>query len=304
MAFKAFAPASISNLASGFDLLGLALEKPGDHVIAKFNNDSIVRTASITGYKDSISKEENTALSAVRAMLHDLDITTGIDLEIQKGYAHSSGMGGSAASAVAAVMAVNALLKKPIKEKRGLYKYALIGERSRSPELPADNVAASLFGGIILSHPVHEPIVLPVPQGLFLTVLRPNIHITTTESRALLPAHCSLSQMTEQSYALSSLILGLYRSDWGLIERGLNDHIIEPQRKKGIPHFDDLKQKALSEGALGCSISGSGPTIFAFCNNSFVAETIHTMWSEIMENSGTEHDLFVSGINMEGARVC
>lgn len=302
--YKAFAPATISNLGSGFDLLGLCLEHPGDHVYASIGDKPGVSIHQIRGYKSDISSTANSAITAVEAMLSSLDMDHSISLVIEKGYAHSSGLGSSAASAVAAVIAVNSLLKKPFKQKEQLYPFALAGERHRDPGLPADNVAASLFGGIVLSHPFHRPIILPVPDGLFLTVVRPDIRIDTSSNRSSLPANIPLADMIEQSYALSNLVLGLYRSDLELIGRGLNDHIIEKHRSKTIPRFDQLKSLAISAGALGCSISGSGPAVFALSPNSFIAEEIKDHWSGIPSLEYRDSDLFVSGINLDGAHLC
>lgn len=303
-AYKAFAPATISNLGSGFDLLGLALSAPGDFVTARSNDLGEVRVTKITGYKDGISKTRNTAKSAVEALLTDIDSSQGIDLEIEKGYAHSSGLGSSAASAVAAVVAVNYVLGRPFKQKEELYPFALGGERSLNHSLPADNVAASLLGGIVLSHPVHDPLILPVPQGLHVAVIRPHIHINTVENRTSLPDQISLSALTEQAYALSNLVLGLYRSDWDLLRRGLNDHVIETHRASTIPHFHALKGLAIAEGAFGCSISGSGPSIFALCPNSFCADNISSHWAQLLTTHQMTFDVYTSSINQEGAFLC
>lgn len=303
-AYKAFAPATISNLGSGFDLLGLALSQPGDYVTSRPADHGEVRVTKITGFKEDISKTNNTAKAAVEALLTSLASTQGIDLEIDKGYAHSSGLGSSAASAVAAVVATNYVLGKPYKQKEALYHFALAGERSLNASLPADNVAASLLGGIVLSHPLHEPIILPVPQGLHVVIVRPHIRINTIENRSVLPVEVPLSSHTEQTYAMSNLILGLYRSDWDLLRRGLNDHIIEPVRSAYIPHFTELKDIANKEGAFGCSISGSGPSIFAICPNSFCADNISSQWATLLKGRNIAYDTYTSPIDQEGAHLC
>lgn len=173
-----------------------------------------------------------------------------------------------------------------------------------SSGLPADNVAASLLGGIVLSHPVNDPIILPVPDGLHVIVVRPDISISTVDSRRSLPDAFPLPMVTEQVYAMSNLVLGLYRSDWELISRGLKDHLIEPHRASGIPGFNRLQKIALDEGAFGASISGSGPAIFAICPNSFSAETIGQLWKEQFASQQLETNIYVSPINMEGAYLC
>lgn len=302
--YKAFAPATISNLSSGFDLLGLALEEPGDYVLASKTDEGIVKITGITGHKDGISLTNNTAVYAVRALLDSLNESCGISLKIDKGYAHSSGLGSSAASAVAAVVATNAVLGKPYKQPIDLLPFAYAGELSVDKNLPMDNVAASLLGGIILSHPHKAPLVLPIPEGIFMTVVRPHIGINTKEERAGLSDHIPLHSHIQQSHNLSSLILGLYRSNWDMISDGLEDVVIEPQRKSLIPFFDDIKNLAINQGALGCSISGSGPSVFAFCNNSLVAENISLAWAKHYGSVSIEHDLYISRINLDGAHIC
>lgn len=302
--YKAFAPATLSNLGSGFDLLGLALDQPGDFVTASFGERSGIHITQITGYKNDISKTKNSALTAVEALLTHLNRSDNIELKIKKGYPHSSGMGSSAASAVAAVIAVNTLIGKPIKHKEELYPFALLGERHHDPNLPADNVAASLLGGVILSHPEKSPIIIPVPEGLHLTVLRQKVNISTIDSRKELPSTVSLDQLINQTYGLSNFILGMYRSNLDLISQGLKDHVIECHRKDYIPNFEILKEQALNNGALGYNISGSGPTVFALCPNSLVAENIMHEWKKISDIDINTVDLFVSKINMEGAHLC
>lgn len=306
---KAFAPATLSNLSSGFDLLGLALNDWGDYVHAQFSPTPGVSISSLTGHKKGVTKDatRNTACVAVTHLLKSLDYKeTGISIDIQKGYPHSSGLGSSAASAVAAVVATNALLKNPYKEKRDLLPYALIGERINDPGLPADNVAASLFGGIILSSPdtLHPPMSLPVPLGISIVVFHPKIQTNTIQERKGLSPNVLLSDHIKQNEALACLILGLNSSNWDLIKLGLHDHIIEPQRKSGIPEFDLLKDKALELGALGFSISGSGPALFAFCHNSLVAENIQRDCGAIWATAGLKYSSMISTVNMEGAIVC
>ncbi|MDX1685008.1 MAG: homoserine kinase [Saprospiraceae bacterium] len=302
--FKAYAPASISNLGSGFDLLGLALEQPGDHVIAHHGEQPGVIVDQIRGFKEGISNEKNSAITAVETLLAHLGRNDSITLTIEKGYPHSSGLGSSAASAVAAVISANALLGKPIKNKRALFPFALAGERHLDKGLPADNVAASLLGGIVLSHPVESPVILPVPEGLVVTIVRPDIDIKTSANRASLPLQVPLSSAIAQTYSISSFILGLYRSDFDLIRRGLKDYIIEPVRSETIPNFAQIQASAMDEGALGCSISGSGPAIFAISNNSLTAENIQSAWRGLLPDDTDPRSSFISKINTTGAYLC
>ena len=306
--FKAFAPASLSNLGSGFDLLGLALEQWGDYVIARKSMGAGVQVTGISGASSGISKDvkKNTAGHVASLMASAVGYKGGIELVIIKGYAHSSGLGSSAASAVASAIAVNALLGKPFKQKIDLLPFALAGERVNDQLLPADNVAASLLGGIILSSPrdIHSPLSLPVPQGLMLTVLKPHLQTATIAERARLDTKVLLQGHVSQSDALACLMHGLYQSNWSLISKGLKDYIIEPQRAPEIPFFYDIQNIAMENGALGCSISGSGPSLFVVSNNSLVAEKAAKECIRPWSDGGIDCDTLVSKVNCRGAKLC
>ena len=299
-AFKAFAPATISNLGSGFDLLGLAVKGLGDHVIARFSDTHGDITSTISGHKSGIDKTDNTAIVAVRSLLSSLNRNEGIHLDIQKGYPHSSGLGSSAASAVAAVTAVNHLLGKPYKESLDLFPFAYDGEKSMDPHLPSDNVSASLLGGLVLSHFDDTPLRLPLPTGLGVVLIRQPKPIATSEGRGVLSPTVALSGHVHQSHNIASLMIGLYRSDLDLISRGLSDLIIEPQRSSLIDAFDSIQSHALAHGALGCSISGSGPTIFAIFPNTHAA----TIFSETIMPVYPEYFILNTTVDMEGAYIC
>ena len=299
-AYKAFAPATISNLGSGFDLLGLAVTGLGDHVIARFTEEEGTVTSNIKGHKQGINTESNTAISAVQSLMASLDTSFGVHLEIQKGYPHSSGLGSSAASAVAAVTAVNHLLGRPYKEAIDLFPFAYDGEKSVNPGLPADNVAASLLGGLVLSHFNDPPARLPLPHGLGVVLIRQPQPISTTDGRLVLSDTISLKQHVHQSHHLASLILGLYRSDLNLISNGLTDIIVEPQRSSMISGFKAIQTLALAHNALGCSISGSGPTIFAIFPNTHVADS----FGELALKEYPDHFVLSTTVDQRGAHIC
>ena len=226
-------------------------------------------------------------------------------MEIHKKMPFGSGLGSSAASAVAGVMAINELLKRPL-EKRALLHFAVLGEQLADGAYHADNVAPSLIGGMILIRnnaelDVHR---LPLPKGLYATVIYPHVKILTRDARAVLSDQVSLKKCIEQNGNLAGLAVGLYNSDLDLISRSLNDVIIEPQRAQLIPHFYDVKEAALNAGALGCSISGAGPSIFALSANSLIAENVGIAMERIMTNAKINNELFISPINQEGAIKC
>ena len=302
---KVFAPASVANVACGFDLLGFALNKPGDEIIARLSDKPGLRITKITGAKGKLpfEVEKNTAGVAALALLKHLgEEQRGIDLEIHKKMPFGSGLGSSAASAAASVMVINELLRRPL-TKRELLPFAVLGEQVADGAYHADNVAPSLLGGIILTRDnatldVHR---LPVPRGLYAAVVYPHIKVLTKDARDVLSDQVSLQQHITQNGNLGGLIVGLYNSDLGLIRRSLQDVIIEPQRAQLIPHFHEVKEAALNNDALGCSISGAGPSIFALCANSLIAENVGAAMQAVFQNAKIESQLFVSPINQEGA---
>ena len=303
---KVFAPASVANVACGFDMLGFALEHPGDEIIGKLNDKSNGLTITkITGDNKKLSYDlqNNTAGFAALKLLEYLgEEKRGIEIEIHKKMPFGSGMGSSAASAAAGVMIINELLGKPL-SKRELLPFAVLGEQIADGAYHADNVAPSLFGGMILirdnaSLDVHR---LFVPKGLYAVVIYPHIKILTKDARAILSENITLKQHIAQSGNLGGLILGLFNSDIELIKRSLQDVIIEPQRAQLIPNFYEIKALALELGALGCSISGAGPSIFALCSNSLIAENISEGVKNLLKKHKIENNIYVSSINQEGA---
>ena len=300
---KVFAPASVANVAVGFDVLGFALDQPGDEIIVRFSDTPGLRITKITGGKLPLEPHLNTAGYGVIKLLEFLgEQDRGIEMEIHKKMPFGSGLGSSAASAVAGVMAVNELLKSPL-TKRELLPYAVQGESVASGAIHADNVAPSLLGGLILvrdsqSLDVHR---IHVPKGLYATVIYPKVNILTKEARAMLKTEVPLKSAIRQTANLGGLIIGMFNSDFELIKRSLHDAIIEHQRAQLIPHFYQVKEAALDAGVLGCSISGSGPSIFALSANSLIAENAGESMRRIFDNAKIENTVYISKINMEGA---
>lgn len=307
---KVFAPASVANVAVGFDILGFALERPGDEVIVRFSNqkNSGFRIIQITGAQGKLplEPEKNTAGFAALKLLEFLgESGRDIEMEIHKKMPFGSGLGSSAASAAGAVVAINELLGRPL-EKRALLPFAVLGEQIADGAYHADNVAPSLIGGMILIRnnqdlDIHR---LPVPRGLYAAVVHPKVEVLTKDARGVLSDSVSLQKCIEQSGNLAGLIIGFYNSDLGLIGRSLQDVIIEPQRAGLIPHFYDVKNAALAAGALGCSISGAGPSVFALCANSLIAETVGIAMGRVFNDAKIENQVFISAINQEGAVKC
>jgi homoserine kinase len=308
MGIKAFAPASVGNIGIGFDILGLALDKPGDEVIASKSDTPGLRITKITGAGGKLpyEPEKNTAGVAVLRLLQHLGETgRGIELEIHKKMPINSGLGSSAASAAAATLAVSELLRTGL-SKREILPFAWAGEQVASGGKQGDNVVPSLLGGIVLirdnaSFDVHR---LHVPRGLYVVVVHPKLELLTKDARTILMQEVPLEKHIRQSANLAAFVVGLFNGDLGLVGRSLNDEIIEPQRASLIPGFYDVKEAALQEGALGCSISGAGPSVFALCANSLVAENVSLAMQKAFLKHHLESHIYVSMVNQEGAVIC
>lgn len=304
-----FAPATVANVAVGYDILGFAINRPGDRVVARRNPERRgLRITKITGTGDKelpYDIEKNTAGVAAQRLLEHLGMTgIGIDLEVHKMMPFGSGLGSSAASAAGAVVAVNELLGAPLSRASLLY-FTVLGEVAADGSFHADNVAPSLVGGITLirsneSLDIHQ---LPVPEGLQVAVVHPEIEVLTRDARAVLSDTVPLSTAVLQMGGLASFVTALYTNDLPLLGRSLRDFIVEPQRKQLIRGFDDVQAAALAKGALGCSISGAGPSCFALCDSGYLAQAVGQGMQEAFAAHGIDSQLYVSPINQRGVTV-
>ncbi len=304
-AVRVFAPATVANVAVGYDVLGFALDRPGDEIIARFGSTPGLSITQIHGTKKPLPRdpEKNTATKGVLALLKDLgEEETAIEIEIFKKMPFGSGMGSSAASAAAGVMAVNELLGRPL-AKRALAKYAILGESAADGAIHGDNVIPSLVGGMVLirDNATCDFIKLPVPMGLKVFVIYPEIEILTKDARAVLDKDVPLSSLIAQTGNIASFVASLYTSDLELMKRSLTDHVIEPQRAQLIPHFYDLQEMALSKGAMNYTISGAGPSMFGFAQNSLIAEDACDAICAHLRAQGIDVQHYISGINVTGS---
>jgi len=302
---KVFAPATVANVGVGYDILGFAIDQPGDEILVKKGSKKGLVITKITGCKKKLplEVEKNTAGYGALKMLQDLGLEDEpIEMEVHKKMPFGSGLGSSAASAAGGVFAVNEYLKKPF-QPRELAKYGVIGESKADGAIHGDNVIPSLLGGMVLirDNDSFDFVKIPVPEGLFAFVIYPHVEIMTKDARAVLSDQVSLKKHIHQNGNLGSLIAGMYSSNFELIGRSLEDHIIEPQRAKLIPHFYDLKSIALENGAMNYTISGAGPSMFGFCHNSLVGENILEKIKAELSNKGIESNCYLSTINKRGA---
>lgn len=304
-AIKVWAPASVANVAVGFDILGFALEKPGDEIIIREGTTPGLKITNITGAKGKLPLDvlKNTAGYSAHRLLKDiggLDIP--LEMEIHKKMPFGSGLGSSAASAVGGVYAVSEFLKTG-KTKLELLRYAVEGEEIADGAFHADNVGPSLLGGMVLirDNDTLDVKKIHVPPGLYVVVIYPHIEVLTRESRGILSKEIRFSDSIRQSGNLASFIAAMFTSDYDLLGRSLKDLIVEPQRAHLIPSFYEIKEMAIKTGALGMSISGAGPSVFAMCTDSGMAGEIGKKAQLILKQQKIESDIFLSSINLEGA---
>jgi homoserine kinase len=302
----AFAPASVGNVGVGFDILGHAIVGPGDRVTVRRINSPEVRVSAIRGTVKELPRdpEHNTAARAVASLRAAHGIRFGIELEIEKGIALGSGMGGSAASAVAALVAANALLDEPL-PREALYPHALEGESAASGSRHGDNVAPMLLGGLVLAT-LDRMVRIPVPNGLHAAVVHPHQVLETRVARAALKAPYAIGEFVAQSANLALVIAACFRGDLALIRAGLADVLVEPRRAALITGFDAVKHAALAAGALGASISGAGPSVFAWCESRAIAESAAVAMRAAFDAAtprAPPSEAWITPVDAPGARV-
>ena len=300
---KVFCPATIANLSCGFDVLGVALDAVGDEMIVRKTTEAGIRINKIIGQDLPLKTEENVAGVAGLALLEKSGYTGGFDIEIHKKIKPGSGIGSSAASSAGAVWAMNELLGKPFSSSE-LVEFAMQGEKLASDVAHADNVAPALFGGFTLvrGYAPLDVVPLPSPKELYATVIHPQIEIKTSDSRKILKTKITLQKGIQQWGNLGGLVAGLFKNDYDLIGRSLEDHVVEPIRSILIPGFDEIKQQSIKAGALGCGISGSGPSIFALSKGEATAKKVAETMRQVYEAIDVEFDIHISPINAAGVK--
>jgi homoserine kinase len=303
---KVFASATVANVACGFDVLGFAVGQPGDEVILKKNKTGKLRIVSISGDEGRLPLEigKNTVSVVIRNILEHLRVAPGFDIELNKKMPLGSGLGSSAASAVAGAFAINEILGRPLLPVE-LLPFAMEGERVACGSAHADNVAPSLLGGFVLIRsydPLHV-VKLPNPPELHATVIHPQIEIRTMDARGILRKEIRLKDAVRQWGNVGGFVAGLYSSDYELLGHSMVDYIVEPIRSVLIPGYDHVKSQAMSAGALGCGISGSGPSLFALSKGKETAVQVGKVMSKVFEDMMIESEVYISGINQNGPQI-
>ena len=301
---RIFSPATVANVGCGFDVLGFCLDKVGDEMVVKKSQRKGIFITKIEGFELPYDVHENVAGVSALAMYAELDVDFGFEIEIYKQIKPGSGIGSSAASAVGSVFGMNYLLGNPF-SKIELIKFAMKGEAVASKSEHADNIAPAVLGGFTLvkqSNPL-EVIQLPSPDALHAVIVHPQIEIKTADSRAVLPKTIPLSDAISQWSNVGSLVHALHTSDYNLIGKSLKDVVIEPYRSKLIPKFNNLRKISLESGALGCSISGSGPSIFSLCKGLENAKKVENNQRIFMAKTDIPFETHVSIVNKKGIKI-
>ena len=288
----------------GFDVLGFCLDHVGDEIIVHKSPQPGIRITKIEGQMLPLATKENVAGVAAEALLEKYPTDVGFEIEIYKGIKAGSGIGSSAASAAGTVFGINALLGEPFSRNQ-LIEFAMKGEELASGAAHADNVSPALLGGFTLVRCGKTPdiITLPSPEDLYATIIHPKIELRTADARSVLKKTISLEKGIQQWGNLAALVSALFTNDYDLISRSLVDVVIEPERSVLIPHFNEMKRAALSVGALGSGISGSGPSIFTLSKGHTTAEKAQQALIETFSPLGIEFDTFISKINPKGVEI-
>lgn len=303
---EVFAPATVANVTCGFDIMGFAIESIGDKVILTETNNKEIKIVKIHGADNlPYDSNKNIVTHVINKVLSHLKIENiGIDVEIFKGIEPGSGLGSSSASSAAACFAINEFLGNPLSVKE-LIPFAMEGERLASGSAHADNVAPALLGGFVLVRSYNPLDIIPIdfPTDLYCTVIHPKIELRTELSRNILRKNITLKTAVEQWGNIAGLVAGLMKSDYQLISNALNDVIVEPVRSVLIPKFDEIKKQSIENGALGCGISGSGPSIFCLTKGKPYAERVSKKMREIYSTTGINFDIFISPVSNNGTKL-
>lgn len=301
---RVFSPASVSNVGPGFDMMGFALEKPGDSLIVKFNNIKSLRIVNNSGVTLPEDPLKNVATVALQSLLNNLNTSQGFDLIFEKKINPGSGVGSSAASCNASVFGANILLNSPFTPKE-LIPFALEGEIIASGSLHADNIAPGMLGGFVFikSYLPLEIISLCPPDKLKCVVVHPAIQIKTSESRKILPEMIRMKSAIKQCGNLAGLITGIIKADYDLIYRSLHDEFAEPYRSPLIPGYSELKKILCEKVIGGCNISGSGPSIFFLAHSEEEIQKAAVIMKNLYTRLNIEHEIYVSGLCKAGTRI-
>ncbi len=303
---KVFAPATVANVGCGYDVLGFALHNPGDEVIMTANESGRVTLDHVEGDEGRLPRDpgKNIVTAVVNYYLDKIDKKQGVGVKLYKKMPFGSGLGSSSASAVAGLVAINQLMGNVLTREE-LLPLAMEGERLACGNAHADNVAPSLLGGVVLirSYDPLDIIRLPYPENLYCGILYPHVEIPTLQARKILKTNVAITDAIKQWGNIGGLVAGFCMRDIQLIGRSLEDYIIEPVRAMLIPRFYEMRAIAMENNAIGFGISGSGPSVFTFCESKETATIILDKQKEILKEDDIEANAYYSAVNPLGATI-
>lgn len=304
---KVFAPATVANVVCGYDILGFAVNEPGDEVEMRITETPGVVIHKITGDGGKLPKsaEKNTVSASVQHYLQHIKRTDiGVEIDLHKKMPIGSGLGSSSASTVAGLYAINKLMGEPLTAKE-LVPFAMMGEELACGYGHADNVAPALLGGFVLirSYSPLEVISLPTPEGLFAGIVYPEVDVPTKDARQMIRNKVELKDAVTQWGNIAGLVSGLFMNDIELIGRSMKDVLVEPTRSILIPGFEALRKIAMDNGARGFGISGSGPSVFSLSKDEQTAATITKAQQKYLTEQQINSNVYVSPVNAQGPKV-
>ena len=298
-------PATVANLSCGFDVLGACIYEPFDEIsITKIDKIKVEIEIIDSPFSNIPSNpKENTGGIPAQLIIDNYNLDFGFKISIKKGIPLCGGLGSSAATAAGVVYGINKLLSNKM-TLNDMIKYALEGEKLSSESPHADNIGPCLMGGLVLIRDTHSYDLLNIPtEDYFFSIIHPDINVDTKTARKILPEQVNLSSAIKQWGNVAGLTYGFTTGDIKLIKRSMEDYIVEPARSKLIPEYLNVKEAALSAGAIGCSISGSGPSIFALCENKHIAEEVNIKMLSILKEKSIIYHSYISPINNQGIEV-
>jgi homoserine kinase len=301
---RIFSPGTVANVSCGFDVLGFALDCPGDEMVLRKITEKTIKITKMEGFDLPKEPHRNVAGVALMAMMKEMREDVGFEMEIYKKIKPGSGIGSSAASAAGVVVAANKLLGEPF-SKTDLVRFAMEGERLASGVAHADNIAPAIFGGFTLvrSYSPLDIVTIDTPDELYATVIHPQIEVKTSDAREILKRNVLLKDAIKQWGNVGGLVAGLMKSDYDLISRSLEDAIVEPIRSILIPAFQEVKLKCKDAGALGGGISGSGPSIFMLSRGEAMAQKVKQVMANVYDKVGIDYDVHLSKVNQTGVKT-
>lgn len=296
--------AGVGNLVCGFDVIGMAINEPYDTITMELSDQPGISIEHTDEFGLPEDPEKNLIGICLQALINTYGKQIGFDVSVHKNIKPGSGLGSSSASCAGAVVAANALLNNHF-SKNQLLEFALAGEMVASGSRHADNIAPAIFGGITIARPT-EPfdiISLPIPSGLFVSIVHPQIEVKTADARKILPEEITLKSGVTQWANVAGLVAGIYRDDKAMIGRSLVDVVATPFRRMLIPGLDEVMDRSLHAGALGGGISGSGPSMFMLCESYSIAAAVERSMQDVYSELKIDFKTYITTINPEGVKI-